>query len=49
MEQVEVGMRGSGAVGQQQRGGAQYAEGGSLAQDMREKEQKKGAGETKPA
>lgn len=49
MEQVEVGLRGSGAAGQQQRDGAQYAEGGSLAQDIREKEQKKMAGETKPA
>ena len=42
-------MRGSGAAGQQQRGGAQYAEGGLLAQDIREKEQKKRAGETKSA
>ena len=42
-------MRGSGGAEQQQRGGAQYAEGGSLAQDFREKEQKKRAGETKPA
>ena len=42
-------MRDSRATEQQQRGGAQYAEGGSLAQDMREKEQKKRAGETKPA
>ena len=42
-------MRDSWAAEQQQRGGAQYAEGGSLAQDFREKEQKKRAGETKPA
>ena len=41
-------MRDSRAAEQQQRGGAQYAEGGSLAQDFRE-EQKKRAGETMPA
>ena len=41
-------MRDSRAAEQQQRRDAQYAEGGALAQDFREKEQKKRAGETKP-
>lgn len=46
MREVEAGRLDAEAIEQrQQRGRAQYAEGGSLAQDLREKEGKWGAGE----
>jgi hypothetical protein len=48
MREVEAGRLEAEAIEQRhQRGRAQYAEGGSLATDIREKEGKKGAGETR--
>ena len=41
IEQVEAGMREAEAMEQQQRGRGQYAEGGSLSQELRREEREK--------